>query len=221
MRKIGSGGNNRIVEGNPFASMTEQAQYWLGFLAADGNVSTKKNAVSLAIKDIEHVLKYKHFISSALSEYYRINAAGSTICQITFGNKETKDFLISIGITPNKSKTFKFSIPITGHILRGVFDGDGSVSQNRPKITTGSLYFKKQLEDFYNTIGIKFTTTVKHKIKDRNVFDIWILKESKQDFYNLLYNNATVFLERKKLQYEGSEYKRKSRKKQKVNSGEV
>lgn len=43
---------------------TEEKAYWLGFLFADGYVGTNDNSVGLglAIKDIEHVKKFKKFI---------------------------------------------------------------------------------------------------------------------------------------------------------------
>lgn len=199
--KDNRGGRNRIVNSNPFLPLTEESEYWIGFLLADGCVSTKKYSISLKIKDIEHVLKYRDFINSSLKPNYSINKAGNKVCNITFGNFETHQWLTSIGITPAKSKTVKLEMPITGNILRGIFDGDGSVSQRRPKITTGSLYFKIQLEEFYTNLGIKYTITVKHKIKASHIWDIWVLQESKQQLYDLMYKNASIYLERKYLQF--------------------
>lgn len=193
----GSGGKNRIVNHNPFLPLTEEAQYWIGFLAADGNISTKKYTVCLKIKDIDHVLKFRDFVDINLPYHEETNQAGSLVRLVSFGNKETHEYLTSLGLTSKKSKTLEIKIPLTGHILRGVFDGDGSVSQNRPKITTGSLRFKNQLEKLYNEKGFKFTTTVKHKVKDKHIFDIWILEESRKDFFNFLYKDSTICLERK------------------------
>jgi len=43
---------------------TEEKAYWLGFLYADGWVSSKGNTVglTLALKDIEHLKKYNNFL---------------------------------------------------------------------------------------------------------------------------------------------------------------
>jgi hypothetical protein len=195
------GGKNRIVTNNPFKPRTNESDYWIGFLAADGCISSKKYSIHLGIKDIEHVLKYRDFINPLLKPYYKINKAGSNICTILFGNFEAHQYLISLGITPAKSKTFKFNIPINGNILRGIFDGDGSVSQRRPKITTGSPFFKDQLEKFYIENNINFSTTVKHKVKNKEIWDIWVLKPSRQKFFDLLYTDASIYLERKYLQF--------------------
>jgi intein/homing endonuclease len=195
------GGKNRVVNNNPFLPLTEESEYWIGFLAADGCISSTKYSIHLGIKDIEHVLKYRDFINPKLKAYYKINAAGNNICTVLFGNYETHAYLISLGLTPAKSKTFKFNISLNGNILRGMFDGDGSVSQRRPKITTGSPYFKQQLEEYYTKLGISFTTTVKHKIKDTQIWDIWVLQDSRQKLFDLMYKNSTVFLERKYEQF--------------------
>jgi hypothetical protein len=201
MEKDKRGGKNRLVNNNPFLPLTEQAEYWIGFLAADGNVSTKKYSIALKIKDIEHALKYRDFINPALKVSYPINAANNTCCNVVFGNFEVHQYLISIGIVPAKSKIFSFNIPLTWNILRGIFDGDGSVSQRRPKITTGSFYFKNQLEKFYLENDISFTTTVKNKSNDTEIWDIWVLKNSRKKLFDLFYEDCSVCLERKYLQF--------------------
>jgi hypothetical protein len=194
---VGSGGQNRKVNHNPFECFSEEAQYWIGFLAADGNLSKTSNTISLKIKDIEHVLIYRNFISPDLTPYYGKNVAGSLMCNIAFGHRDIYKYLNNIGITPAKSKTFKFNIPLTGHILRGYFDGDGSVPKDGPRITTGSINFRDQLSEYLNSLGIKHSITMKHKITDRGTFDINILSEGRRQFFNLLYTDSTVYLERK------------------------
>ena len=191
------GGNNRIVNNNPFECMNSEAQYWIGFLAADGNLSTKKYSITMQLKDIDHILKYRDFISPELKYHDNINKAGSLIRTVLFGSYEVYYYLISLGFTPAKSRTFSFNIPLTGDILRGVFDGDGSASQNRPKITTGSVLFRDQLTNYFDEIGIKYTVTVKDKVKCTHIYDIWILYDSRQQFFDLLYTEDCVKLERK------------------------
>lgn len=191
------GGQNRIVNHNPFECMSDEAQYWIGFLAADGNLSTKKYSISMQLKDIEHILKYRNFINPILKYHDKVNPAGSLMRTVLFGNYEVYNYLISIGFTPAKSKTFSFKIPLTGNILRGVFDGDGSASQNRPKITTASILFRDQLTNYFDKLGIKYTVTVKHKVKDPYIYDVWVLYDSRQQFFDLLYTKDCVKLERK------------------------
>lgn len=201
MKKIETrGGSNRIVHSNPFSIRTEEADYWIGMLGADGSVSTKKNSIHIQLKDIDLLEKYRVFVSEKLTIHKKYNEAGSLMGTVLYQNKEIKDYLGTLGIIPRKSKVFKYLIPINGNILRGHFDGDGSVSQRRPKITTGSPYFKEQLEEYYDSLNIKYTTTVKDK-KLNNCWDITVLYESRQTLFDLLYKNASVYLERKYNQF--------------------
>lgn len=198
LQKEGSGGKNAKFKGNLFFKHTEESDYWLGYLLADGSLSKNKYNISIVSKDIEHLIKYKNFINSNLIPFYRKNEVGNTIINVYFGSKESYEYLNKLGVTNNKSKTLKFNYPLNNNILRGIFDGDGSISQNRPKITTGSLNFKNQIEDYYKSLSINFTTTVKNKTNDTNTFDIIVLKDSRKKLYELMYKNSTVFLERKK-----------------------
>ena len=45
---------------------TPEKAYWLGFLYADGSVSSKRNDVEISLKgfDIEHLYKFKKFVKS-------------------------------------------------------------------------------------------------------------------------------------------------------------
>lgn len=211
------GGQNRKVNYNPFLRKSEERDYWLGMFIADGNVSSKKYSISMQLKDVEHIVKYRDFIQKNLKYYDRYNQAGNLMRTVLFGNQDVHEYLISLGIVPNKSKILKLKIPLNGSILRGIFDGDGSVSQRRPKITTGSLAFKHQLEQYYTSLGIEYTTTVKEKGKE--IWDIWVLYNSRQQLYDLMYTQATVYLARKEQQFRAA--LPKVRVKQRVNSGKL
>lgn len=190
------GGQNRIVNNNPFKISTDESYYWIGFLAADGYISSKKYSIGLKLKDVEHIIKYRDFINPALKLYDKINTAGNLMREVLFGNYEIHKYLITLGITPKKSKTFKYTIPITGSILRGHFDGDGSVSQGRPKITTGSVEFLHQLEELYKSLDIKYTVC-----KKGDCWDIYTLYHSRRIMFNYMYKDSTIHLERKYLQF--------------------
>lgn len=87
----GSGGNNIKVKHNPFLINSDESNYWVGFIAADGNVNKKTNTIAIQSKDIEHILKYRDFINPDLIPFYRINKAGSNMCTIYYANKEIKN----------------------------------------------------------------------------------------------------------------------------------
>ena len=191
------GGKNRLVTKNPFTQQSEQTDYWVGYIAADGFVSSKKYLIGVKSKDILHLEKYKEYIGENVKLRTEVNKAGNTIGIVNFGNFEAYYYLISLGITPQKSKTFKYSTLLNGNILRGHFDGDGSISQNRPKITTGSDLFKEQLCSYYRSLGIKYSVSR----KSESTWDIYVLKDSRKKLYDLMYSNASIFLDRKRAKF--------------------
>ena len=150
----------RVVKTNPFKDLSnKEVQYWIGFISADGNISTPTYSkytidVSADEKDVQHLCKYSKFIGYDVQpKSYKNKKYGSYMCSVRFGNKEIHQFLNKIGITPNKSKTLHLNIPLTSHIVRGVLDGDGCVKCVGDKrvsveIATGSELFFNQLKTY-------------------------------------------------------------------------
>lgn len=201
---IGSGGQNRILNNNPFEDLNNSnVQYWLGFLAADGNISSKKYYFSChqANDDRFHISTFRDFVSKDVNIRIYNNKNGNETYEISVGNKKLHQHLINLGLTPNKSRTLNYLGEFTGHFIRGVFDGDGSCSTNNiPKITTGSPLFRDQLINYFNENNIKCNYREKGDKNAINpVFDVQILKNGRENFYNLLYSNYDYCLERKRL----------------------
>jgi hypothetical protein len=191
----GSGGTNKIVNNNSF--LKKNGDYWLGFISADGNLSKKQYSIYLGIKDLDHIIKYRDFINSKLKIYYKLNKANSTIGVIVFRNSEIWNYLNKIGITPTKSRTFTYKKEINWEFIRGYFDGDGSISKNEPKITTGSENFKNQLLEFFKLNNITYSVS----IKGNKVFDIYIRGNSRFDFFHNIYKENSIKLDRKYIKY--------------------
>lgn len=193
----GSGGKNRLVTKNPFTNNAE-SNYWLGYLAADGNVARRYDRISMHLKDIDVLIKFRDFICPKLTIYYRKNAAGNTMGTIHFQNKEIWDYLNSIGIVPAKSRILKYKGEFNWDFIRGVFDGDGSISNQEPKITTGSESFKNQLEEFFLKEGLEYKT----HIKGNQIFDVYIRGNSRFTFFDKMYYDVDcVKLDRKYEKY--------------------
>lgn len=189
----GSGGANRIVLENPFVEGDEKSDYWLGFLAADGNLNKSSNAITLHQKDLNVLKDYISFLGYSLRIHKGIRSASL----VTFSNEEVYQYLESQGLTPNKSKTLSLR-RMNRHILRGIFDGDGSVKK-QCKITTGSKMLVGQIVRFLNTEDIP--TYVKPKGNINICWDICIRAEYVPEFYWLLYKDATVYFKRKRNDY--------------------
>jgi len=108
--------------------------YVVGLIATDGSLSKNGRVIDFTSKDIEQiknfarVLKIQHLTigkkssgSKKEKKYYRIQ----------FSNIHFYSWLVSLGLTQNKSKTLgllKIPQQLFFDFLRGVFDGDGSFS---------------------------------------------------------------------------------------------
>ena len=116
--------------------------------------------------------------------------------------------LIYNGVAYNKSSIVKFPsediVPndLVHHFIRGYFDGDGSVygSQKAPAASFDGT--KEFLDQLLNRLKEKVPTN-SSVYKDHS---IWCIKLGGKNIirslYNYMYNNATVFLGRKKRKFE-------------------
>lgn len=104
--------------------------YIVGLITTDGSLSIDGRHINLTSKDIEQIKTFakilclKNKIGLKSSTY---NPKG-IYYQIQFGNVELYRFLLSIGLTPNKTKTLgSLKIPdkYFADFLRGHLDGDG------------------------------------------------------------------------------------------------
>lgn len=187
---------------------SEEKAYWLGFIFADGYVSSSplregvksiyQFEISLGIKDIEHLNKFKKFIV-----FKKDIITDKSRCRFIVANKHLWTTLNELGCTPNKSLSLKFpNIPqnLVKHFIRGYFDGDGCISRHvhntcvTPHIEL--LGTKQMLEQ----ILIHSNTSAKYKHDKRHSEETWNLEWSKQegiDFINYLYQDCSIYLNRK------------------------
>lgn len=140
---------------------TEEKAYWLGFIYADGYISTPRKSgkheytfeLSLAISDIDHLYKFQKFLKfnhdrvkaskvvSKTGEYYR--------CRLSFSNKHLWNVLKDYGCTPSKSLTLDFPSEsifcgekekMILSFIKGYFDGDGCLSYVSHNTKNGKHY---------------------------------------------------------------------------------
>ena len=125
---------------------SEHKAYWLGFLYADGNISKRKNEITLTLKksDYKHLQKFIDDLEIQKSvSFYTIKSGkfkGKESCSVGFSSNIMKQDLILYGCTPNKSLTLEFpnkaifkDPDLIRHFIRGYFDGDGSVFTSKEK----------------------------------------------------------------------------------------
>src|SRR5579859_6138909 len=113
--------------------------YAIGLIVTDGSLSVDKRHITLVSKDIdqlENFAKALHLNNKISLHSSNYNPDGNCF-HITFGNVNLYNFLLKIGLTPNKTKTIsKLVIPqkYYADFIRGCIDGDGNISYvNHPE----------------------------------------------------------------------------------------
>lgn len=195
---------------------TEDKAYWLGFIAADGclrnnGMNKRQLVIKLSNRDIDHIEKFKKSIESDhkifTCESVVLTKKGNvfkSVCSIiTISGLNLYNQLVDKGVTSRKTYTLdKPNIPekYYRHYIRGLFDGDGHCEITERKngrlmmrfsIATVALKMVDFLFEVFNGIGIE---TVR-------IYQINLRIDGLEDnikMYHYLYDNATIYLQRKK-----------------------
>ncbi len=104
--------------------------YAIGLIASDGCLSKDKRHIDFTSKDLEQVENFKNILKlkTSIKIKYRGSLPRLGYYNLQFSNVILYRFLLSIGLTLNKSKVIgELAIPdkYFGDFLRGDFDGDG------------------------------------------------------------------------------------------------
>lgn len=187
---------------------SEEKAYWLGFILADGCVSIRdkyKKDLSVGLKDKGHLQKFILSIygdnkirtySYKKKEYESISIRCQKLC----------DDLIQLGVTPRKSMTVKVPIipeNLYRHFWRGVVDGDGSLGiyinkkrYNHKSFAISLVGNKNIIHGFIEFIR-KNIAVILPCYPDRRIFVTKTTNEKAIKIIKLLYENATMFMDRK------------------------
>lgn len=195
---------------------TEDKAYWLGFIYADGYLNSsplfdnKRTdytvELSLKLDDLEHLNKFKHFI-----EYSKDIKTDNYRCRFYVSNKHLWTTLASYGCTPLKSLTLSFpnenifeSKDLIIHFIRGFFDGDGWItytSQDHMNMSCGVLGTSGFLKCFKKYLNIPNKLVHNHNNKEETTMKLTVNGRNGLEMLHKLYNNATIYLERKYDKY--------------------
>jgi hypothetical protein len=196
----------------------EHKAYWLGFIYADGYVSKRKETekkvgIALSTKDINHLETFKKHIKSTypICIYeYKIKSFGHGMkyCRLLMSSDKLFDNLVAKGVFEKKTLILKFPdesiVPkeLQNHFMRGYFDGDGSFKKRNDGFYAFSLCGTKEfLLKCQEILGKQTKLEKRHKDEKNNYsFSIGGRRQAKKAGA-YLYNNATVYLERKYTRY--------------------
>lgn len=202
----------------------EEKAYWLGFLAADGCITTHKSGckyikLSLSHKDKEHLEKFKKFMKSnnKISEYLVGSSATKEkkykCCEIKIGSNKIAAELAVYGIVPKK--THNVTIPdipeeLVKHYIRGVWDGDGTVlyRAGRPKYPDNiypsvQLCGNKEMLEAVQKVFEEELNITPSKLSP--VSSIFLFRKDTRNakrIIDYLYSDCSVYLDRKYKTYQ-------------------
>lgn len=189
---------------NPFVDLSNpDVLYWLGWLATDGCISHKETRVtlSLSIKDIDVIEKFKNFVSEKLVIKHTIHHGQFEMVSVSFRNKEITDFLVTLGFGDNKTFNFVPNFNITWDYIRGVFEGDGYFRWGSTKEINITSACKEHIQIIYNFVkshGISCLLREKITPKGTKMYDFEIYnKEGIIKFIDNIYKDANTFMNRK------------------------
>jgi len=198
---------------------TEEKAYFLGLLMADGNVSTSNGrawhmSISIDSNDAYLLKRLRDLLNPTKTvQLKRIpppNARCVEQTRLCVHSNRLVYSLIRLGCIPNKSLTLKPPAPglivdhLYHHFIRGYFDGDGGwiklgyVGRIGGKITSATTFIKplSRWLDENNIRHSVLTAGRPETSKATFTFYPCLL------FYSLLYKDATIWMTRKRLQFE-------------------
>lgn len=183
---------------------TDEKAYWLGFIAADGCISTNGNGYKIIIclnkKDIDMLVAFKNAINSTRD----IKMIGRSKAEFRCNSKYMVNALKKYGITPRKTFTMEFSNEIPSKyysgFIRGYFDGDGTIyfsKEGKPYwgIVATKAFLEKVQEIIMDEVGLS-KTKIRKKGK---MYELrYIGSNNVKAIREWLYKDATVYMNRKK-----------------------
>jgi hypothetical protein len=186
--------------------------YAIGLLATDGCLSKDTLLIDLTSKDREQLDNFSKCLGVKFTIGLKNNGRGDECLRIQFKNRIFYDFLLSIRLTPAKSKTMgELLIPekFFFDFLRGSFDGDGCFySYWDPRWKSSHMFYlefvsaSKKHIDWLQSEVEKRTKAHGHIVQDgrKSTYQLkYAKKEALVIIKKMYYNPKVVCLSRKKL----------------------
>lgn len=196
---------------------SQDKAYLLGMLYADGNVSISKRKgkeefsykTTLVLDNNDILLLEAIKETFPIFHTYPFNNGKST--EIRNNNKQCYLDLVNNGCLPRKSFENRYNLHIPNipnelisHFIRGYFDGDGGCTlsfssnktQKRVYIYSASPQLLEEFAQFLETKRIKTTMDNGHNVGIL-CYKLSIATNSYKEFYNLLYQDAHLKMQRK------------------------
>lgn len=189
----------------------EKKAYWLGFMFADGYIINRENkygqdafGITLAEDSLDILEKFKKDIEASNPINWDNSKKGQRQCKINLTSQKTVNDLIDKGCYKQKSLILeppkKVPENLIHHFIRGFFDGDGSIIKYEK--TENSTIFQINITSTYEMVKwIKDYIGMGQIIPEKRREQTWYFtlggNQQVIKFYHLLYEDATVWMDRK------------------------
>jgi hypothetical protein len=195
----------------------EHSAYWLGFCDADGSIgyyeSGPKFTIQLQKKDESHLEKFRNWLGYNGPIRQKICGKSNTPqVNMSFCSRVICDNLSLQGCIPRK--TYYLDMPpnlsdeLFPHFLRGIFDGDGTITFSNDKYRYGRfglagypLILDKIASKLNSILGVRQTKATPNN-SNISKTDGFVIKYGSQEdvrkIRDYMYKSATVWLERKR-----------------------
>ena len=184
--------------------------YAVGLLTTDGSLSKDRRHVDFTSKDIEQIQNLKTALNIRSKIGQKKSGSGKISYRVQIGNVVFYNFLISIGLYPNKTKTLgviKIPNEFFFDFLRGHFDGDGTFYAYKDNRWKNShmhyMCFCSASKDHIKWIRVKINELLSIKgslvkAKNNSAYQLkYAKKESSTLISHIYYNNQVICLKRK------------------------
>lgn len=190
---------------------SEEKAYWLGFLYADGYVSSDKNIIAVTLKadDWNHLEKLKVFFRAFSHKVVYgttiLNGKQYSNCSLQVCDKHLKERLVSLGCTPRKSLTLKFpdisiftKSSLVYSFIRGYVDGDGCLTFSKSgRLELNILGTEEFLSGIQRIFPNRFKSIHHIKRTKSDICKISVTGNNADYVSTILYQNASIYLQRK------------------------
>jgi intein-encoded DNA endonuclease-like protein len=190
---------------------SEDKAYWLGFIFADGNVKKTSSkcdkvnrlTIGISIKDQQHLEKFKSTIGHTgelYIEHHKKSYSTTPICYLHCNSIKMCEDLAKLNCLPSKTGYSNLpNIPqeLLRHFIRGYFDGDGSISPYIFQITSNENILNQINNIISSALNVPLGKIRFYQRTNKAVDLRYIGKDLMPTIFHYLYDNATVFLERK------------------------
>lgn len=207
--------NNPNMNESFFHELNKDSAYYLGLIIADGNVfkdtTGRQASISITLNEEDEYLLFK--FKEILKANTTVSHDGRGVSQFAIRSNIMAQDLEQYGVIPKKSYfTYLPKIPdiLMSHLIRGIFDGDGSIQAKINKDNRflhsfsfcGTHQLMQDISDYlYEHLDLTQKPNV-YDYKDRVLSEIKI--QNKYDMFvfgEWLYQNTNIFMKRKYDKY--------------------